>query len=260
MSRLPVSEAFQTVQSQHLPSPGCKTYLMSECPVCNDTFKNELGVSIHAGRKHPDKKDVWSSVKDKSCEVCGDIFETYPSVDLKTCSMECANVIRSEATSGKNSPRYNSKEIECQNCGNEFTRWPSQIEKYDDHFCSKDCHNEWRTGNEAAYVPKRGYITSELIDHSVRSGWELGVAEMLVENGIDYQYEPKKFEVDGVGYVPDFIIGSTVVEVKGWKTSDKTEKFAMQQSKYDVVVIGADIDVDERFPYENKEELLEVLE
>jgi len=298
-NRLQVAEMFYSVQPKSLPTLGCKTYLMSECPVCNDEFKNkramkthagrvhpnkkdvwspsfeekvdcpfcsrkfknQKGVKIHAGRKHPDKKEEWSDRENRICEVCGDEFIEFPSVLRKCCSEECANIARSESVSGKSSPRYNSKEIECQNCGDVFSRWVSQIEKYNDHFCSKDCHNEWRTGNEAAYKPKPGFKTSDKIEHSVRSGWELGVAEMFVEHGIDYEYEPKMFNVNGEGYVPDFILNDIVIEVKGRVTDGgtKVEKFVQQTDKK-VIVIGANLDVDDRYSYNDKEKVLEVLQ
>lgn len=237
MSRLPVSEMFQTVQ-----------------PFDMEQRYNTLnGVKANMPRQEYD------------CFWCDDgVKKLWPSErELRErvfCSEECRSKWLSDFNSGKSSPRYNSEEIECQNCGDEFTRWLSQIERYDNHFCSKDCHTEWRTGNEAAYTPKKGYKTSDIIDHSVRSGWELGVVEMFVENGIDYEYEPQMFEVDGEGYIPDFIVDDTVVEVKGRESDggSKVEKFNRQTDKQ-VVVIGADLDVDERFTYSDKDEVLEVL-
>jgi len=32
----------------------------------------------------------------------------------------------------------------CDNCGKEIRKRPRQMEKYDNHFCSRACHIAWR--------------------------------------------------------------------------------------------------------------------
>jgi len=37
--------------------------------------------------------------------------------------------------------------VECENCGTEVEKIPSLIKRAEHHFCSKECHNEWKSEN-----------------------------------------------------------------------------------------------------------------
>jgi len=262
MTQIPVSEMFFSIQgsaSTDINTQGYKTYVMSECPVCSKEFATEQGVKVHAGRIHPDEEDVWSDKEERECKVCGEAFKVFPSLVNECCSPECSDKARSNSLTGN---RYGSSEIECEECGEVVIRWNSQIEKYSNHFCSKSCASDWKKGN-CYYIPaKKGFRTHDLLDHDTRSGWEESVALMLVGEGINYEYEPMKYDLGETRYVPDFVVGNIVIEVKG-RASDNGNKIAMlgeQHPEKTTVVIGADIDgVDFRVPFRKKEKVLEVL-
>jgi len=231
-----------------------------ECPICDREFDTKQGIKVHAGRKHPDQEDEWSDKEQRECKVCGGVFKEYPSVKDECCSPQCANEARRNAQEGK---RYGSSEIECEECGEHIIRWNSQIEKYDNHFCSKDCLSEWKKGN-SFYIPaQKGFRSHDRLDHDTRSGWEESVALMLVDEEIDYEYEPKKYNLGECRYVPDFVVDNIIIEVKG-RASDGGYKIAMlgdQNPELETVVIGADIDgVDHRFPFSEREKVLEVIQ
>ena len=58
-----------------------------------------------------------------------------------------------------------------------------------------------------------------------RSGYERSFERWLIENKISYSYEPYSFELDGLLYVPDYLINlGTFVEIKGqWGQRDKSK-------------------------------------
>jgi replication factor C small subunit len=88
--------------------------------------------------------------------------------------------------------------------------------------------------------PKVRY--SDKHDHYVRSEWEYEVATALIDAGIEYEYEPA-FELSESVYYPDFLIGDTVIEVKGvaelWGRTGKVEEFLEKYGdEYGFVVVG----------------------
>jgi predicted DNA-binding protein YlxM (UPF0122 family) len=110
-------------------------------------------------------------------------------------------------------------------------------------------------------IPRRGgkaYI--EHLDHHVRSEWELAIADMLVDIGIQYEYEPDKIDIgDGVNYIPDFVTEEFIIEVKGklyeadeyFKAERMMEMFPNKQ----YVVIGLELPADIHIPWEERHTL-----
>nr|WP_248895707.1 replication factor C small subunit [Haloplanus sp. XH21] len=83
---------------------------------------------------------------------------------------------------------------------------------------------------------------SEELGHLVRSDWEYEVGKALQDADIEYEYEPS-FELSDSVYHPDFLLGDTVIEVKGvaalWGQTEKVEEFLETYGdEYTFVVIG----------------------
>ncbi len=99
------------------------------------------------------------------------------------------------------------------------------------------------------HAPTGGNIRhSDELGHLVRSDWEYEVAKALQDAGVEYQYEPE-FELSDSVFHPDFIIGDTVIEVKGsaklWGQVEKVEEFLETYGdEYRFVVVG-----DEELPH-----------
>jgi len=99
------------------------------------------------------------------------------------------------------------------------------------------------------HEPTGGNIRhSDELGHLVRSDWEYEVAKSLQDAGIEYQYEPE-FELSDSVFHPDFLIGDTVVEVKGsaelWGQTEKVKEFLETYGdQYRFVVVG-----DEALPH-----------
>lgn len=100
------------------------------------------------------------------------------------------------------------------------------------------------------------------LSHHVRSSWEEDVAKLLIDNDIDYEYE-REFELSIGSYYPDFLVGTVVIEVKGFSTERSIEKasaFREEYPNYTYLVIGDEIPCDVHISWENRSEMLEVLE
>jgi len=93
------------------------------------------------------------------------------------------------------------------------------------------------------HEPTGGNIRhSDELGHLVRSDWEYDVAKALQEAGIEYEYEPA-FELSDSVYHPDFLLGDTVIEVKGvaelWGQTEKVKEFLETYGdEYTYVVVG----------------------
>ncbi|MFC7018683.1 replication factor C small subunit [Halomicroarcula sp. GCM10025743] len=99
------------------------------------------------------------------------------------------------------------------------------------------------------HEPTGGNIRhSDELGHLVRSDWEFEVAKALQDAGIEYEYEPE-FELSETVFHPDFLVGDTVIEVKGsaelWGQTEKVEEFLETYGdEYTFLVVG-----DEELPH-----------
>lgn len=118
--------------------------------------------------------------------------------------------------------------------------------------------SEANKGNEPTF-PKPFEV--EELSHKVRSSWEATVGKMLVEEGIEYDYECE-FALSDCSYYPDFSVGPEIIEVKGWvneRAIEKSEQFMEEYPSYKYVVVGNKMPNDVYVNWQNREELLEVL-
>lgn len=180
--------------------------------------------------------------KTVNCKKCGEEFEKIPS-DGPYCSYGCAMEDRDQYEEDK------WEVVECEYCNKEFEAYKNYNRKY----CSNECMDKNRVGRELDKETKRKIAESSLetfkdnnkyieeLGHRVRSTWEEDVGWFLYENNIDYQYEPDYFDVGGSYYVPDFIVGDKVIEVKGYckdKDETKAREFMDRYPKYTYIVVG----------------------
>jgi len=106
------------------------------------------------------------------------------------------------------------------------------------------------------HEPTGGNIRhSEELGHLVRSDWEYEVASALQDAEVEYEYEPS-FELSDSVFHPDFLVGDTVVEVKGvaalWGQTEKVEEFLETYGDEYTFVVG-----DEELPHDDHYELEE---
>lgn len=104
---------------------------------------------MNEGDSNPNWRGGKRNIK---CDQCGDKIQKYPSEvkDHNFCSVDCKSNWQSSRFKGEKNPRFSGgttkEEYTCDNCGNKFMRPPSNQRKRENDFCSRECWNEWRTG------------------------------------------------------------------------------------------------------------------
>ena len=74
-----------------------------------------------------------------------------------------------------------------------------------------------------------------------RSRWEHEVAHRLEEADVDWKHEPYRIEAGGRTYLPDFVCGDTIIEIKGRVYEENDQDLALEALMTDghrVVVVG----------------------
>jgi len=68
----------------------------------------------------------------------------------------------------------------------------------------------------------------------MRSTWEIAIAKWYDKNSIEWQYEPKAFDLGHTTYTPDFYLPefNLYVEVKGYWRNDAKDKFIEFKQRY----------------------------
>lgn len=113
-------------------------------------------------------------------------------------------------------------------------------------------------------IPKRGgYEYIERLGHKVRSEWELAVADVLVDMGIEYKYESLTIQLpNDKKYTPDFVTNNFVIEVKGQLLNDDERYKARQTMKIiddkEYIVVGTKLPSDYHIPFENRDQLRDI--
>jgi transposase len=113
-------------------------------------------------------------------------------------------------------------------------------------------------------IERRSSIMSpEHTTHIVRSEWELQVCDILIDMGIDYDYESLGIKYrNGDTYYPDFVTDEYVIEVKGeyfseiydHKNTEYEKALAAMESldKRDYVVVGKELPADIHIPWDER--------
>lgn len=95
----------------------------------------------------------WTEKVKVSCDYCGKDIRIKPSVisEHNFCSNKCRIEWLKETNilSGENHYAWKGgpKNIKCDFCGKEIEKYPSQIDEYQHHFCSQECHYKWMKEN-----------------------------------------------------------------------------------------------------------------
>lgn len=98
----------------------------------------------------------------------------------------------------KKHPWANSKQSgEWRLCKFKSCRTPHRETGFKGH-CSENCQKRRQIKKNKGYQFDLG--------HPVRSGWERKYADWLIQQGIQYFYEPKRFMLNGIAYIPDFFL------------------------------------------------------
>jgi hypothetical protein len=106
-------------------------------------------------------------------------------------------------------------------------------------------------------------IEVEKTGHTVRSGWEAEIDEILFENNIQYEYEARTFDLGEYTYTPDFVCdGGAVIEVKGYVWDGDRQKardFIELNPELSYLVVGSELPADNHLSWEERESLPELI-
>lgn len=136
----------------------------------------------------------------------------------------------------------------CSVCGQSIIwkpgEWKFELKQWP-YFCSAECALEWLFGTQkgehpnslegCSYIPPNPLystsVFSSVLHMHFRSKYEVLVAESFLISGFRFEYESWLLDMDGVYYLPDFLVtlnDSThvFVEVKGlWEPGAKKKVF-----------------------------------
>lgn len=85
----------------------------------------------------------------RSCEICGEKFETHVNNEQRFCSHDCHYKWLHDYLTGENSPHYSRIDVTCSECGEVFSRSPSKLEGVTDYYCSRECYYKNHSGEHA---------------------------------------------------------------------------------------------------------------
>lgn len=190
------------------------------------------------------------------CETCGDEFEGYPGNANTYCSRGCMSEGYKGDFSGERQRNEDLDPEDTPNYGREFDDEWVQKMKEADRPSGKDHPTYGRS-------PQANWIEVEETNHKVRSRWERDLDIILHESELEYEYEPETFELGDTTYTPDFTVGDTVIEVKGYaneRSLDKAERFMNQYPEYQYVVLGDKMPCDIHYEWSDKDKVMEELQ
>ncbi|WP_143420987.1 homing endonuclease associated repeat-containing protein [Halorubrum halodurans] len=124
----------------------------------------------------------------------------------------------------------------------------------------------WNDAIIAAGLDPHKILRPSHLDHVVRSTWEADIAELLLDAGVDYEYESLEVHYgEGSTYTPDFVTDQYVIEVKGHlyepeKVIKKARSAMSDLDNSQYVVIGTAIPADIHIPWENRGQITELFD
>lgn len=258
------------------------------CPSCSRGFGSKKGMRNHHTQVHGESL-CYEKV---SCENpdCDNEIEKHEywldETDTHFCSEKCMGEWLSNGNSPMNNPKTREKMAQSRKgkmTGEDNPMTKKSVQKNHPILNGeKDGYWKGKTGEDHPMYnnveagkkiseSKKGIATKpawkevEKTGHKVRSNWEKEIDILLYESGVEYEYEPTGFLYsNGRKYYPDFIVNSDcVIEVKGWageKDILKAEEFMERNPEYRYIVVGAELPCDLHIPWENHEELTEVIQ
>ena len=187
---------------------------------------------VKTGYKSPNRKPYVKLI----CKQCKKEFEVhYASRNRRKC---CSKVCLKEFMKGKTWEERWGKEVSDKNkkalherliINNPFT-WTDVRKKVSNS--QKGLNNSSIRGGSKRFDAKGGF--REDLGHYVRSSWEANYARILILLKINYQYEPKTFDLGKNTYTPDFYLPETeeYYEIKGYFPERDKQKLSLFKQLY----------------------------
>lgn len=118
-----------------------------ECEWCGGlAYKTQSQLKKHkhhyCSNKCQSEKKHSEAYEDRACEICGELMHVSKKSTQRFCSTECQKMWQTQQV-GELNKRFTRKKINCDYCGNEFFVKNYKTLTNQNHFCSKNCRQEW---------------------------------------------------------------------------------------------------------------------
>ena len=183
------------------------------------------------------------------------------------------NALRASNLDINNRTKISETELiaELKNLATELNRTPRVIDMdVEGEFGSatyRTSFGSWAEALNRADLEHKRILHPDHLDHLARSGYEVEVAEMLLDIGIEYEYEGLVIEYENDRtYTPDFVTDEYVIEVKGYVHRNEVELAEIALEKLEnkrYVVIQADgpkLPADIHIPWDERENLRQLFD
>ncbi|MFB6115502.1 MAG: NUMOD3 domain-containing DNA-binding protein [Candidatus Nanohalobium sp.] len=270
----------------------------TECPTCGkEDFSNESYMKRHHKLAHDESlREKYECSLDgcdnKSCnpkfcseECLGKARRKYEKSECKNsncnaqvykfeyCSRECANKSTwNDRTNPAKRPEIQDKIADSQKGDKNNMRRKGGHSEESKQKISNSMSGEDHPlyGVKGKDHPSYGNVSGlklqkvEKTGHRVRSDWEREIDEKLHESDLNFEYEPKTFELSSSEtYTPDFIVeDEIVIEVKGWadeRSKKRAKQFMEKFSDYYYLVIGNELPNDKFISWSERNSLISFL-
>ena len=184
----------------------------------------------------------------RECPKCGTEFNAYSKWgEKKFCSRKCSNsrswskedrAKRSQAFWTSDKTRKADWETRTCPCGTDFVVQKRKSKK----LCSRECSNKYgnHKGGPGGYRPgsgraKAGYYKGIYCGSTYELCWTI----YNLDHGIGFERFEGVIESEDLKYIPDFLIGNRIIEIKGYEDKAKVQaKKQLAESKgYEVDIL-----------------------
>lgn len=236
--------------------------MIRECPICKinydaDEKRLKHGRQTTCTRRCSYKfraQKIRKPIAIKEC-ACGNLFQSKN----KFCNPKCIQKIKitsSKTTLKQIRPKNKSKpeyKYTCYFCEKSISTTVKKSKKR--HFCDRRCfekqksidmsgiknHMYGKTPTCKACDWKQGWYKVGNQEYFFRSSWEIAVAFYLENNGFQWKYELKRFDLNGLTYKPDFFLLNDgkilkIIEVKGWIRPKDINKISRFRNLFDIPI------------------------
>lgn len=234
-----------------------------DCPSCERNFYTSKGRAMHHKKVHGESIAGF----EYTCENCGDTFVSENAPESKISPKYCSSECYGGTMEGENNPNKDPerKKKISEGMKKAWDEGKGRLEGNNREWMMENVVN--KRDNDYLYENNNvidDHLRSEPVyveetDRKVRSTWEAEVDLLLHESDFDYEYEPRRFDIGNRKYMPDFIVGDIVIEVKGYVSDDapvKAEKFMEEHPQYKYLVVGSEIPCDVHIEWKNRDILV----
>ncbi len=181
------------------------------------------------------------SLKKYYCKICEKEINWHNVIYGQGKCASCAGKLHSIRIKGNYFSYIDGRTLKkhfCIDCREKisYSNWKYGNQKCS--FCSHKGKNNAMYGIRGRLHPRFGKVShGKHIKYKniwMLSTWEYKFAFFLDCSGINWQYEPKAFDLRNTTYTPDFYIPewNCYIEIKGWWRDDAKKKFGLFRYKY----------------------------